>query len=125
MHHVEHFSWFRTNFALVVLPQSYWCDKLLSVCRRKRCKTYCFGGSRIYSCKFPPPLDLKTSICSFSCFLDHSLVKLLLIIYFFAGIVFQGVKVIYRSRELEEKQAKRLVQFCYSSRCLLIPCSWD
>lgn len=110
MHYNKHFCWFRADFTLDLLSQGHWSFKLFPFCGRKGCLPKCIQSFRNHSGEPRSILCLSTVnsmlinfyLIFWSC---HIQVR---IIFFF-----QGVKVIYRTKELEEQQAKRFVYFLF------------
>lgn len=94
MYNYQHFSWIGTNIAMDILSQGHWSFNLLSICWRHCCfpkRLSCFGD---YSCEL---------------FQSSWLVIMYLMFLLSRNDIFyfKGVNVIYRTRELEEEQAKR------------------
>jgi len=102
MYNDEHFCWVRADIAMDILSQGHWSWNFLSICWRHCCFPKCFSSFGDNPCEL-----LRVLFC-YSCSVHESwCLALCYILIPSYDICLQGVNVIYRTRELEEEQAKR------------------
>ena len=117
MHHNEHFSWFRSDFTVVILPSSDWSDHFFLIRRGQGCNYKCINHSSKHPCKF-----LLWSLLSHSYFAIREVLDFLFYSFYttiihlmFAWelhcLIWKGVKLVFRTEELEEKQSKRFCNY--------------